>query len=312
MISWIKRNKLVTILVLIIVFLFFRSSGRSPLDLSESGSMMGIGDRNLSYDSGLSAPSSMSIGQAVGKRSGTDLFSNDAPPQNETGQRLVVSESYLSMLVKNVVETRKQILTFVEQNGGYMVESNISNPQDAPTSSITVRVPSDSLEQTLEHFRSLSVKVVSENLSGQDVTDEYVDVEKRIAILEKTKAKFEEILSQAREVSDITSLNREIINTQNQIDQLKGSQEGMKQRAQLARITIYLSTDEIALPYAPSETFRPEVIFKFAVRSLVSNLRKAAAIAIWLGVYSVIIVPVLLIGWWIMKKRAQKSSITKN
>ena len=55
---------------------------------------------------------------------------------------------------------------------------------------------------------------------------------------------------------------------QSQIDSYKGQQDALKKNAQLAKLTIYLSTDEIALPYAPSETFRPQIIFKLAVRGI--------------------------------------------
>src|SRR4030067_996454 len=98
-----------------------------------------------------------------------------------------------------------------------MVTSNIQNPQDAPTATVIIRVPSDKLEQTLTFLRNSAIKVVSEFLNGQDVTDEYIDIDKHIAILENTKTKYQEILNQAREISDITNLTQQIINLQNQI-----------------------------------------------------------------------------------------------
>jgi hypothetical protein len=192
-----------------------------------------------------------------------------------------------------------------------MVSSNVSSPEEAPTATLVIRVPSETLEQTLDYLRGQSIKVVSENLTGQDVTDQYVDYDKRIAILESTKAKFEQILESASEISDITNLNREIISIQNQIDSLKGQQEGLSKRAEMSKLTIYLSTDEIALPYAPSETFRPGVIFKLAIRSLISNLRTVATWLIWLGVYSLVIVPLVLLGWWLKKRFMPASQMKK-
>lgn len=119
-------------------------------------------------------------------------------------------------------------------------------------------------------------------------------------------------MEQATQVSDITNITQQILNYQNQIDSLKGQQEALEKNAQLAKLTIYLSTDEIALPYAPSETFRPKVIFKLAVRSLISSLRKLATIAIWLFVYSVIWVPALaiyiLVRRWLKIRKIRQTS----
>jgi len=66
-------------------------------------------------------------------------------------------------------------------------------------------------------------------------------------------------------------------------------------------ITIYLSTDELGLPYAPSQAWRPEVIFKQAVRSLLLNARSVANLGIWVVVY----IPALVFVWvaWVLVKR---------
>ena len=143
--------------------------------------------------------------------------------------------------------------------------------------------------------------MTSERILGTDVTDEYVDIEARLVTLEKTKDKFEEILEIATEVQDILNVQRQLIYVQDQIDVLKGRQEYLEQTAKLSKVTVYLSTDEYALPYAPTEAFRPRVIFKLAVRSLVRALRSVARALIWIGVYAVVLIPLGLIVFFIWK-----------
>ena len=173
---------------------------------------------------------------------------------------------------------------------------------------ITVRIPQEKLEEALNYFRELAVKVVSETVSGRDVTDEYVDIEARLATLLKTKAKFEEILAKAQKVQDILEVQRELINLQEQIDNLKGQQNYLEKSAQVSRVTIYLATDELALPYVPTEAWRPQAIFKQAVRSLIGALRKLGTLIIWFGVYSVIWLPILAIYLIIKHWRKKKLS----
>ncbi|KPJ70501.1 hypothetical protein AMJ51_01675 [Microgenomates bacterium DG_75] len=120
----------------------------------------------------------------------------------------------------------------------------MTSPEEAPFATVIVRVPADNFRATLDFFRSLAVKVTSERILGTDVTDEYVDIEARLATLEKTKVKFEEIMEKATEVQDILNVQREIIRLQDQIDALKGRQKYLEQTAKLAKITAYLSTDE--------------------------------------------------------------------
>lgn len=147
--------------------------------------------------------------------------------------------------------------------------------------------------------------MVSEHLDGQDVSDQYVDIQKRIIILEKTLSQFEDLRDKSQEISDLTSLTREILNIQSQIDSYKGQQESLEKNAEFTKITAYLSTDEIALPYQPDDNFRPNVIFKLAVRSLMGSFREVLSGLIWLGVYGVLWIPVLLFGV-ILYRRKQK------
>ncbi len=299
MINWIKTNKFITIVIILAAFFLLQVSktffGVNLLSLNIPSSRSNYPTAD-SYVSTPSAGGSTFGSAGMGAASSLSYNSKSSyAPQAEVGNRLVIQESNLSLLVKNVVEVKNKILDFANSNGGYMVSTSTSNPQDAPTSTVIIRVKSDKLQAALDYFHSLSIKVVSENLYGKDVTDQFVDIDKRISQLERTQTKFEEILERATQISEITNLTTQITSYQNQIDQLKGQQDSLQKNSELAKLTIYLSTDEIALPYAPNDTFRPLVTFKLAVRSLVRSLRGLANMAIWIAVFSVIWIPTLLI-----------------
>jgi len=281
--DWIKKNKLTVFLILVVVYLLWRQNRVYPL---------GGFQYNLPALGG---------GEVALKSSRGILPVPEAPP-TETKERLVVQESSLSLVVKDVRGIGEKIIQKANEVGGFMVSSSLSKPEEAPYANIVVRVPADKLNEVLDYYRKLAVKISSENLYGYDVTDEYVDIEARLATLNKTKAKFEEILRTASKVSDILEVNRELINLQEQIDNLKGRQKYLEQTAKLAKISVYLSTDELALPYTPTKAFRPAVIFKQAVRSLIATLRKIATAIIWLVVFIPVWLPTILV-YRFFKKR---------
>lgn len=234
--------------------------------------------------------------------------SRDAAPV-ASDNRLVIQNSNLSLLVNDVRDIGDKVVKHAQSVGGYMVETSYNRPSESPFATITVRIPSDKLTESLEYIRGLGLKVTNENLRGHDVTDEYVDTEERLSILERTKAKYESILANATAVQDVLTVQREIINTQAQIDSLNGQKQYLEQNAALSKVTVYLSTDELALPYTPDEAFRPAVIFKLAVRSLIGTLRWFGQAAIWVAVYAVIWVPALLIYLAYRRWRANKTKI---
>jgi len=292
-IGWIKRNKLSFLLLLVVVYLVVKqSSGVRPLSQPAMLSIGGAGEESVALKS---APSVSSL-----------LPSRNYTPTTET-DRLVVQESNLSLVVKNVRESSDKATDWAKSVGGYMVSSSLSQPEEAPYAYVVLRIPAKDLKPAIEYFRSLAIKVSSENLLGTDVTDEYIDIDSRLDTLNKTKAKFEEILSKATAVQDILTVQRELINLQDQIDSLKGRQQYLEKTAELAKISLHLSTDEFSLPYAPSQPFRPAAIFKQAVRSLVGTLRGGAKLLIWVGVYSPIWLLILGIIWF-FKHRKKKLS----
>ena len=267
--NWIKTHKLILLLLLIIAYLYLKNN-------------------IVGYYRG--APASVGIAEpqlSLPIPKGLETFS-------DTTDRIVTKTSDISLLVKDVRSAGDQIISYAKNNGGFMVFVSYNRPTESPFAAITIRIPTEKLDDALNYVRSLSIKVTSENLVGTDVTDQYVDIEANLATLNKTKEKFEEILEKAITVTDILTVQRELISLQQQIDSYVGQKKSIENNAKLTLITVYLSTDELALPYAPDKAFRPEVVFKLAVRSLLNTLRSGAEAGIWIGVYSVIWAPIIL------------------
>lgn len=287
---WVKTNKRLVFGAAALIAGYYLL--RSLFGVSLLGNTTPLSYR--SSDSGMAVVPDSGGAMSYGSSSGTKQMSETGLAPSTSPNRVVISESNISLLVSDVRQTGDEIVAFAEGRGGYMVSTSYSRPNESPFATITVRVPSKDLTDALNYLRSLGIKVTNENLVGKDVTDQYTDIESRMATLERTKTKFERILDSAVTVQDILTVQRELINLQSQIDALKGQKMAIEQDANLTKITLYLSTDELALPYTPDNTFRPAVIFKMAVRSLVESLRGIAEKIIWLGVYSVIWLPLLM------------------
>jgi len=310
-ITWVRTHKLSTVLIIVILYWLMKQSVFGMLGVSVN--RMPVYE---SFEPSYGA-TQFSLGAPNMKYSTTADRSFMPPIQQEftptdTADRMVVQHSNLSLLVKNVSQTVQMIKSHAESLGGYMVDANISNPIDAAYGTITVRVPAENFETTLAYFRELSVKVVSENLQGTDVTDQFQDIGERLRILEGNKFRMEQLMAQTVEISDMIQIQQQIFQLQDQIDSLKGQQQYLSQTSRLAKVTVYLSTDELALPYAPSESWRPAVIFKQAVRSVLTHLQKLGTLVIWLVVYSIIWIPLfVLYRMWRRRSSRTKTSTFK-
>ena len=286
--AWIKSNKLTTVLIIAIAYLLYKQF-QYYIPYTSKG---GYGGVEMMYSEAMPP-----VGGYPSDSVRTDI---------DLASRMVVKNSYFSLLVKNVNESISSIKSQAESLGGFMVSSSITTPEGLTNGDISVRVPKDKLPELENHLRGLAVKVVSESTSGYDVTDQYFDIEERLATLETTKAKYEQILNSATNVDDILRVTEAIVQIQDQIDSLKGDAQYLKQTSKTALVTVYLSTDELQLPYAPEQLWRPQVVFKMAVRALVGLVRLAGTAVIWVAVFGAIWVPLALLYKHIAKRFKRK------
>lgn len=285
-IGWVKGNLLVFGLIVVVAFLILERFAGVRTNM--------VGN----YSAGMAQQEALPM---MAKASDSYGIRNSVAP-SESANRMVVTTTSLSMQVADVPSVVEKIQVSVEAMGGFLVNSNLSKPEGAASGSITVRVPTTKIKEALTAIKAYGVKVVSENVNGTDVTDQYEDLEARLEVLNATKVKFEDIMKEATQIQDLLNVQQQIISLQSQIDSVKGQQKYLSQTAKLSLVSVYLSTDDLALPYTPDNSWRPAVVFKEAVRSLVINLRGLGSLAIWLVVYSPIWVGGLVVVWFVKRR----------
>ncbi|NCC37597.1 MAG: DUF4349 domain-containing protein, partial [Chloroflexia bacterium] len=117
-------------------------------------------------------------GEATAQEAGAPLPS---------GERLVIKNGSLALQVEQVSETEAQIRALAERQGGYIVSISTSGSDANLSSSITLRVPENRFDETLTAIEGLALKIFSRSVSGDDVTEEFVDLESRLRTLEATQ-----------------------------------------------------------------------------------------------------------------------------
>jgi hypothetical protein len=294
MISWFRKNWLPLLLIALILLSLRSKLTPAPTPLTSSVAP--------SYESLNPSSDSVALGSVAKNRISLPSFSRPSAP-TANPDRLIIRDTSLSLVVKDVAKTISEIENSTRTLGGFLASSNLSKPESGASGTITIRVPENNRTQALAAFKQLSVKVVSESVLGTDVTDQYTDLEAQLITLNQTKTKFQEIMSKATAIADILNVQQQLINIQSQIDAVKGQQQYLEGNAKLSKIAVYLSTDELSLPYTPNQSWRPSVIFKEAIRSLILNLRSLGTALIWLLVYSPIIVPIIALVWYLRRRK---------
>ena len=231
--------------------------------------------------------------------------------------RMIIRTVSMSVVVQDTDVMLDQIQQLVKANGGYVADSNRWLSGEQSYASVTLRVPAEKLEGVLGVLRDASISVENESSTGDDVTEEYVDVSARLRNLEATETELLELLTEVRKnrgsAEDILAIHNRITQLRAEIESLKGRQQYMERSAALATIRIDIRPKQQPGTIVQPAKWSPAVTLSNALRAFVELLQILFDVLIWLVILSpVVLVPVLVI-WLIVRafKRRRRNKETK-
>lgn len=236
----------------------------------------------------------------------------DAPSQIAT-QRMVVKTASIAIQVAKVPDAEASIRARAEQLGGYVVSVQTNGSGDDQTSTITFRVPSDKFSAALADVEGLASKVLSRSLGGEDVTEEFVDLESRLRNLEATRDRLLDMLTKADKVEDAIQVNNALTDVQGQIEQIQGRMKYLKDSAALATITAEIQPVPPPPAIVSEDSWQPMIVARRALAGLVEFGQGLAELAIVLLIWTPVWLSLLLAarwGWRRASRRWHKASTT--
>ncbi len=238
------------------------------------------------------APVAPESGVAGGEESVRALDSSVFTEAGPAVERLVIRTANLSLVVKDPAVSAKTIAAMAEAMGGYVVSTNLyqtsyGDPAVLSTQgSITIRVPAEKFEEAMTRLKEDAEEVRSENVSGQDVTQEYTDLQSRLRNLEAAETQLREIMASATKTEDVLRIFEELRRVREEIEVTKGQIKYFEESASLSAITVELIPDVAAQPLQIGG-WKPEGTAKQALEALIRGLQTLADGLIWLGICGV-------------------------
>ena len=199
--------------------------------------------------------------------------------------RLVIRQANLSIVSEDVQNSVEAITDYAEKVKGFVVNVELWDLEDSPRAEIVVRVPADILMDAITFIREQGIRVVNQTVSGEDVTEEFVDNEARLKNLEASEEQFAAIMKRAGKIEEVLAVQRELESVRGRIESLKARQKYLTQSADMSKITVNIATDEKKLPVVEEDQWMPVVVIKDAVRALIGIFQSLADLAIWIVVF---------------------------
>ena len=282
---------------------------------------MGVSSPDLMYEGGM--PMEKGVADSYYGETYNTVLSEETFQTQDAQIRMVIKNASLSIVVEDPGFSITTISQLASDLGGFVVSSNLYRTQtdrgyEVPQANITIRVPAEKLDQALEAIKSGAGQILNENVSGQDVTQEYTDLESRLRNLEKAELQLTEIMEQAWNTDDVLAVYNRLVEVQGQIELIKGQMQYYEQSAAMSAISVNIQANEAVQPLTIGN-WQPVGVAKRAISALINTLEVLADMLIWIVLY---ILPIALIlffpaRWlwrWLKKmnaKRKERKEIKK-
>ncbi|WP_051412199.1 DUF4349 domain-containing protein [Halonatronum saccharophilum] len=171
-------------------------------------------------------------------RISTGKISNDSLNREE---KKLIKRANIQLEVKDLDNASEELSALLDNYNGHISSSREwEDHNQRKHYHYTLRIPQDNFDTTLAELRDLG-KVKSKEISGEDITREYVDIQARLRNFKHQEERYLELLDEAEKVEDILKVENELNRIRRSIEQLEGQIRFYDNRVDMSKINLNIS-----------------------------------------------------------------------
>jgi hypothetical protein len=236
------------------------------------------------------------------------------PPQSAgdtaaTAEARIIKTGSLTLEVESARESAQKVQDVGTSRGGFVDNSNIvENNSGTVSGYVTIRVPSEKFDESMSAIRALGIRVATESTNGQDVTEQYTDLEARLKAAQAEEAQYLLILQKATSVQDILSVQSYLSNVRSNIESLQGQIKYLGNKTEYSTINVTLS--EQANLQIPSQKFDLGRDIRLALHAVILLAQAFVSFFIWFviigGAFFIPLIIILYIAYRVIRHFVKK------
>ncbi|OUL33489.1 DUF4349 domain-containing protein [Nostoc sp. 106C] len=225
--------------------------------------------------------------EALANSTGSVAQKSEAAPVPQSRPQLI-KKATITVIVNSVDQSIDAVSKIINNKQGDLIGLNERQPtreNTRHTASITLRIPQNQLDSTLDELAKLGT-VGNRNITAEDVSNQLVDFQARLTNLRRTEANLQKIMDRSGSVRDVLSVAQELSNVRQSIEQINAQLKNLQNQVAYSTITLNLeaavssSSPQRGLGSQIQETWNNS---SHSVGEFTVGLLK---LAIWLMVYS--------------------------
>ena len=244
-----------------------------------------------------------------------------ASPQQDTTQielpgqqRIILKNAALGITVDDPASKIVEIVTLAESMGGWVVSSNsfiTTNRigEEVANGTVAIRVPAERLNEALERIKSGVLEVNTESITGQDVTQDYVDTSSRLQNLQATEQQLQRIMETAETVEDVLAVQRELTSVRGEIEIAQGRINFFDEAAAFSSIQVNVRPEPPGPVEAQRVGWNPGATAEGAFGALVGLLQFVVDAVIVLVIVGLPFALIVGAVYWLLRRVGQRFNL---
>ncbi|HRZ41289.1 MAG TPA: DUF4349 domain-containing protein [Bacteroidales bacterium] len=174
----------------------------------------------------------------------------------EAIERKIIKDGRLEVEVGDLAEEKRKLDTLVAKMGAWYSNEQLFNESRQTTIGLIIRIPADRFEPFIAAIEQGGGKIIAKSIEARDVTEEYIDLETRLANKRNYMLRYQELLKSARNVKDILEIQENIRQLQEEIESTQGRLQYLSKQVSYSTLTLSISQPK-PYSYSPDERAKP-------------------------------------------------------
>ncbi|MFE4711142.1 DUF4349 domain-containing protein [Paenibacillus sp. NPDC056722] len=157
----------------------------------------------------------------------------------------LIYRANLNMEVDNYAKAQTEVRNMVTLAQGYIIEFNENMSEYEQGGTFIMKVPASGFSSFLSNLEKVKHAKLQRSIQGQDVSEEYVDLESRLKAKQMMEAQYTEFMKKATKPADLVAFANELGSIQVEIERIKGRMRYIDQNVSFSTVELRLyQTDE--------------------------------------------------------------------
>lgn len=165
---------------------------------------------------------------------------------NQTVERKLTKNGSIRFKTRNMDKSKQEIVAAVKELKGYISNDKVSEYGNDLVNRMIIRIPSEGTDEFLAQLEKIADKIESKNISVNDVTEQFIDLQARIKTKKEVEARYIELLNKANNVSEVLQIEQEIGNIRTTIESAEGRLQYLTNQVAFSTIEVefYISSPQ--------------------------------------------------------------------